>query len=61
MSEANEKMLRDRVEDVCARLVGTVTNNSIGRNMLSARNRGRGADPDIFFAEKHISVDAHSI
>ena len=35
-----EKVLRDHVEDVCARLASTVTNNSIGRNMLPARNHG---------------------
>lgn len=57
MPEAtNEKVLRDHVEDICARLVSTVTNNSIGQNMLPARNHG-----PIFFTEKHISVDAHSI
>lgn len=36
-----EKVFRDHVEDICARLASTVTNNSIDRNMLPARNHGR--------------------
>lgn len=55
MSEApNEKVLRDRGEDVCARLAGTVTNNSIGRNMLPAPNRGRKERSDIFPGETYF-------
>lgn len=42
MPEAtNEKVLRDHIEDICACLADTVTNNSIGQNMLPARNHGR--------------------
>lgn len=55
---ANEKVLRDCIEDVCACLVDTVTNNLISQNILPARNRVAIRRLDIFHEEAYFRTRA---
>lgn len=55
MQEAtNKKVLRDHVEDICARLVGTVTNNFDRPKYVTRPKSWPLGRPDIFHGETYF-------